>query len=111
MAVVSASPPLELLDHEEIEALWATVDYTTMTQEAKSPNIQNGIGASPNWEYIFDMSMNAIFPTTATQLGAVTAAPSMQTPDRTTHYNNMLASSIEPYPSFFNEDGVGNFGH
>lgn len=96
---------MELLDPEEIATLWATVDYTTMTQEPTSNRLQTGRISSPNWDYIFDVNMN---PSLSSSMGPLTpgSALDMRAPDRTFQYNDMMSSGISPFSALFNDDGM-----
>ena len=103
--VVSANPPIELLDPEEIASLWATVDYTTMTQEPTSNRLQTSRISSPNWDYIFDVNMNQSLSSSMVPLTPGSALD-MRAPERTFQYNDMTSSGMSPFSTLFNDGGM-----
>ena len=104
-SIVVGSPQIKELDVNMIENLWASVDYTTMSQSWKSPVSPVSFGSTPpGFNAMFDMgeAEMAGFDTrrdhpTGSQLGG-------QSP-----YPNLMFDGMSPITSFFGGSSM-NFG-
>lgn len=103
--VVSANVPVESLDPDEVTNLWATVDYTTMTQILTSGSSQAASIPSPNWDYLFDMNMSQNFSTSMEPITPGTGL-NMQRADRTFSYHDTMTSGVSPFSALFQDDGM-----
>ena len=78
-----------------------------MTQESASARLQAGRVLSPNWDYIFDMSINQGLPSSLAPLTPGTGLD-MQPVDMNYNYNDMMNSGVSPFSALFH-DNASNF--
>ena len=103
--LITATPNWASFDSEQLETIWATIDYNTMSQAPKESKALLPYACHSAWDTIKGLERFGTFPTTTTQPDLLGS---------TLHgdvdcYDTMAFTKMSPFASFFDGGGT-SFG-
>jgi len=105
-ALVTPTPDWEAFDSDQLEIIWATTDYNTMSQAPKEIVPPHPSLVYSPWDPFTVLEGSGLYPPIVPQqqLGRSPSSPANRA-----YYNTMAFSGVSPFTSFF-DGGETSFG-